>query len=94
VVGGVSAIVGLGHRYFLILPERYKDYYWPSALRFWVFAGTRVRQDFHPGVPFARGVGLIAEVGATDAYWRAYHRNTDLTLPDILSMSLSAQLFF
>ena len=94
VLAGVSAIVGLGDDYFLILPPRYREYYWPSALRLWYFAGTRIRQDFKPGVPFARGVGLIFEIGATDAYWRAYNRNRDVVLADILSISISSQLFF
>lgn len=94
VMAGVSAIVALGDDYFLVLPSRYQDYYWPSALHLWYFAGMRFRKNFTSGAPAGKAMGFIAELGAIDTYWRADHRNQDLNLPQILSMSLSAQFFY
>lgn len=92
-VAGVSANVALGEDYFLILPEKYRDYYWPSALRFWIFGGARATFAA-PGAGPLRRISAIAEVGAADVYWQAYLRNGSVDLRDILSLALSAQAHF
>jgi hypothetical protein len=92
VLAGVSANVALGDDYFLILPEKYRDYYWPSALRFWIFGGTRATFAVGPGP--VRRLSAVAEVGAADVYWQAYIRNDFVELRDILSLALSLQAHF
>lgn len=92
-LAGWSANVALGENYHLILPNHHRNYYWPSALHFWFFAGTRARAALGSG-PGAGAVSAVAEVGAHDVYWRAWLRNETLGLPDILSLSLSVQLHF
>jgi hypothetical protein len=89
-LAGVSVNVALGEDYFLILPEKYRDYYWPSALRFWIFGGTRATFATSGMGPLRR-LSAIAEVGAADVYWQAYLDNDFVDLRDILSLAFSVQ---
>lgn len=93
VVAGWSASVALGEGYELIQDDRFRDYYWPSALRIWFFGGTRARLRT-PGAGPLRAVSAVAEVGAQDAYWQAWMHNESLGLGDILSLSLAVQAHF
>lgn len=90
---GVSANVALGDAYMLILPERFRDYYWPSALRFWIYGGMRA--DFAlAGRGPVRALSAVAEAGAQDAYWQAWAANDAVGLGDILSLALAVQVHF
>ena len=91
-LGGYSVHAALGDAYFIIPEKKYRDYYWPSALHFRAFMGTRVFW----GVPNAgrkQGIAAIAEVGAIDAYWSAYFHNETVRLRDILSLALAVQFY-
>jgi hypothetical protein len=91
-VAGVTANVTLGNRYQLFLPKAQRDYYWPDALYFWFFAGTRL--GYLPPQPFLfRGVGAQIEVGTINQYLRSYRNNRDVGWEDILSLALSAQIY-
>lgn len=90
---GVSANVALGDDYMLILPERFRDYYWPSALRFWIFGGMRAAIALPEGGP-VRALSAVAEAGAQDAYWQVWAGNETVGLGDILSLSLAIQAHF
>lgn len=92
-IAGYSANIGLGESYFLYLPERYRDYYWPSALRFWFFGGARAGAALKGPGPI-RAVYAVAEAGAHDVYWQAWFRNDFVSLGDILSLSLAVQFRF
>lgn len=90
---GYSANVAIGENYFLILPPRYQDYYWPSALRFWIFTGLRA-EFVPPRRGPVRSVSGIAEVGAHDVYLQAWYGNEMMKASDVLSLSLALQLRF
>jgi hypothetical protein len=90
---GVSANVALGDAYMLILPERFRDYYWPSALRFWIFGGMRAAFALPEGGP-VRAISAVAEAGSQDAYWQAWAENDAVRLGDIMSLSLAVQVHF
>lgn len=90
---GYSANVAVGENYFLVLPDRYQDYYWPSALRFWIFAGMR-SETLVRDRGFLRSVSGIVEVGAHDVYLQAWYGNARVEAGDILSLSLALQLRF
>jgi hypothetical protein len=91
-VAGVTANVTLGNRYQLFLPKAQRDYYWPDALYFWFFAGTRLA--YLPARPAAiRGVGAQFEAGTINQYIRSYRYNRDVELEDIVSLSFSAQIY-
>lgn len=92
VVAGVTANVTLGNRYQLFLPKAQRDYYWPDALYFWFFAGPRI--GYRPAGPgMFKGIGSQLEVGTINQYIRSYRDNKDVALEDILSLSLSAQIY-
>jgi hypothetical protein len=90
---GYSANVAIGENYFLVLPDRYQDYYWPSALRFWIFTGLRA-EAISPWRGPVRSVSGIAEVGAHDIYLQAWHGNEMMEAADVFSLSLALQLRF
>jgi hypothetical protein len=92
IVAGATANVTLGNRYQLFLPKAQRDYYWPDALYFWFFAGPRLA--YLPARPAPiRGIGAQIEVGTINQYLRSYRNNRDVELGDILSLSLSAQIY-
>lgn len=92
VVAGAAANVSLGNRYQLFLPKAQRDYYWPDALYFWFFAGTRV--DYLPPRPKVfRGIGAQVEVGTINQYLKSYRENRAVDPEDILSLALSAQFY-
>lgn len=90
---GYSANVAIGENYFLVLPDHYQDYYWPSALRFWLFLGTRAEFLARERGP-VRSVSAIAEIGAHDVYLHAWYGNASMTAADALSLSLALQVRF
>lgn len=93
VLAGYSANVAIGEDYFLFLPEHFQGYYWPSALRFWLFGGMRAEAiRTRPGA--VRGVAAVVEVGAQDVYWQSWLRNATVKAADILSLSLAIQVRF
>jgi hypothetical protein len=91
-VAGTAANVSLGNRYQLFLPEAQRDYYWPDALYFWFFAGTQLAW-LPPGPRAFRGISVQAEAGTINQYLKSYRENREVDLGDILSLSLSAQLY-
>jgi len=92
VLAGVAANVTLGNQYQLFLPKAQRDYYWPDALYFWVFTGAKL--DYLPPAPRRlRGIGTQLEVGTINQYLKSYRENREVDLGDILSLSLSAQLY-
>lgn len=90
---GYSANVAIGENYFLLLPPHYQDYYWPSALRFWIFAGVRAEAVTRE-LGWVRAVSGIAEMGAHDVYWQAWWGNESVEAADIISLSLALQVRF
>lgn len=86
---GYSAHVGLGERYFLF-SRKFAHYYWPSALHFRAFTGTRFgwRTDSIPGISEVTG---IFELGAIDAYLMDAYNNRSIGLVDIVSAALALQ---
>lgn len=91
-LAGVAANVTLGNQYQLFLPKAQRDYYWPDALYFWFFTGAKL--DYLPRHATGfRGIGTQVEVGTINQYLKSYRENRDVDLGDILSLSLSAQLY-
>lgn len=90
---GVSANVALGDAYMLFLTDRFRDYYWPSALRFWIYGGMRADLALPRGGAVG-AISAVAEAGAQDAYWQAWAGNDYLGLGDILSLALAVQVHF
>lgn len=88
---GVAANVSLGNRYQLFLPAAQRDYYWPDALYFWGFAGTRLTWLSARPTHF-RGIGAQCEVGTLNQYLKSWRENEAIGLGDILSVALSAQI--
>lgn len=89
---GVAANVTLGNQYQLFLPKAQRDYYWPDALYFWFFAGTKL-DYLSPHPKGIRGLGTQVEVGTINQYLKSYRENREVDLGDILSLSLSAQIY-
>ena len=88
---GYSAHVGLGDRYFL-RGKKYSGYYWPSALHFRGFAGTRClrRTTLLPGT---RGWAGILEIGVIDSDWVDYYTNRSVRLKDILTAAVALHIY-
>jgi hypothetical protein len=91
-LAGVAANVTLGNKYQLFLPKAQRDYYWPDALYFWFFAGARLVY-LSPRPTGLRGIGTQVEAGTINQYLKSYRENKEVGLDDILSLSLSAQLY-
>jgi hypothetical protein len=92
VLAGMAANVSLGNQYQLFLPKAQRDYYWPDALYFWFFTGTKL-DYLSPRPSVFRGIGTQIEVGTINQYLKSYRENHDVGLGDILSLSLSAQVY-
>ena len=91
-LAGVAANVSLGNRFQLFLPKAQRDYYWPDALYFWMFAGAKL--DYLSARPtHFRGIGAQVEVGTINQYLKSYRKNREVELGDILSLALSAQVY-
>lgn len=91
-LSGVAANVSLGNNYQLFLPKAQRDYYWPDALYFWFFTGSRVQYLSLQPKAF-RAIGTQVEVGTINQYLKSYLENQNVDLGDILSLSISAQLY-
>lgn len=87
---GYSAIIGLGDRYFLY-SRKFAHYYWPSALHFRAFTGTRFgwRIDSFPGISEVTG---ILELGAIDSYLIDAYNNRSIGLGEIVSAAVALQV--
>lgn len=87
---GYSVHIGLGERYFLF-SRKFDHYYWPSALHFRAFTGTRFgwRTGRIPGISYVTG---ILEIGALDSYLIDAYNNRSIGLRDIVSAALAVQL--
>ena len=90
-LGGFAANFTLGNRYQLFLPKAQRDYYWPDALYFWFFAGSRV-DYLPPRTDYYRSLGLQVEVGTINQYLKSYRMNRTVGLGDIVSLAVSAQI--
>ena len=91
---GYSANFGMGKKYELIQPRKHWDYYWPSALHFWFFAGAKARLDFAPTRSPIHAIGAVVEMGTLNAYWQAYWSNDTIPLKQALSLALAVQGYF
>jgi hypothetical protein len=91
-LAGVAANVSLGNQYQLFLPKAQRDYYWPDALYFWFFTGAKLDYLSPRPTPF-RGIGTQVEVGTINQYLKSYRENREVDLADILSLSVSAQIY-
>jgi hypothetical protein len=91
-LGGVAANITLGNQYQVFLPKAQRDYYWPDALYFWVFTGAKL-DYLPPHQTGMRGFGTQLEVGTINQYLKSYRENREVDLGDILSLSISAQLY-
>jgi hypothetical protein len=87
---GYSAHIALGSNYDLVLERKFRGYYWPSALHFWLSAGTKVRKDF-PSGRFFSAVTLLAEAGTLEAYLEPVLTNRSIGWDDVVSLSFSVQ---
>ncbi|UCE24722.1 MAG: hypothetical protein JSU74_01340, partial [Candidatus Zixiibacteriota bacterium] len=91
---GLSASVALGETYFVSLPQRYpSNYYWPTALRFGLYAGTGIQRDLDGFLGF-RAVDLYFEVGTVDIYLRNYLLSDYIRFWDIVSFGIGTSLYF
>jgi hypothetical protein len=86
---GYAAHFALGRNYDLLLEERFRGYYWPSALHFWIFAGAKARKEMPRR--YVKGITALVEIGTLETYLRPYFRNESIGLGDILSLSLALQ---
>lgn len=90
-VAGYSVLIGLGNDYFLYR-RRYLGYYWPSALHFRLFAGTKLTIK-NGSIPFASGLAATAQVGAIDSDMQADFENRDIGLDEILTFAFALNLY-
>lgn len=91
VVVAYAAHIALGRNYDLIQEEKFRGYYWPSALHFWISAGTKVRKDF-PSRRFLSGITLLVEAGTLDAYLEPVITNAAIGWDDVVSLSFTLQV--
>ncbi len=82
---GFTANIGLGDQYMLFLKDRFRDYYWPSALRFSLFTGIEGRLPLKAVLPGS--TGFYAEIGVLDPYLTAYFREDRLRARDVLGLA-------
>ena len=87
---GYAAHAALGRNYDLLQEERFRGYYWPSALHFWFFAGVKVRKEFE-GPGRLGGITAMAEVGTLETYLKPLLLTKYVSLRDVLSLSLALQ---
>jgi hypothetical protein len=90
-VAGYSVLIGLGNEYFLYR-RRYLGYYWPSALHFRLFAGSKFTIKTG-AIPFASGLSATAQVGAIDTDMQAGFQNRNIGWGDILTIALAINLY-
>ena len=90
-VTGYSAMVGLGNDYFLYR-RRYLGYYWPSALHFRFFAGTKIMIKT-ASLPLPSAVAVTAQVGAIDTDLIAAHANRTIGWGEVLTMAMALNLY-
>lgn len=90
-VAGYSALIGLGNDYFLYR-RRYLGYYWPSALHFRFFTGSRLTIE-SASFRTPSALGLTAQVGAIDADLIAANANRSIGWGDILTIAFALNLY-
>jgi hypothetical protein len=89
-LAGIVTNFTLGDRFQVYLPKAEGGYYWPDALYFWFFAGTRLDYIAPRPAPL-RCLGIQMEIGTIHPYLQAYLKNREIGLEDILSLSISVQ---
>lgn len=91
-LAGIATNFTLGDRFQVYLPKARGGYYWPDALYFWFFAGTKF--DYFTARPaLLRRIGIQTEIGTIHPYLQAYLKNREVGLKDILSLSISVQAY-
>jgi hypothetical protein len=91
VATGYSAMIGLGNDYFLYR-RRYWGYYWPSALHFRFFAGSKFTINT-PFIPMPSALALTAQIGAIDTDLIAAHANRTIGLGEVLTLAFALNLY-
>lgn len=91
VVTGYSAMIGLGNDYFLYR-RRYVGYYWPSALHFRFFAGSRftIKTAF---IPMPSALAVTAQAGALDTDLIAAKTNRSIGWGEVVTVALALNLY-
>lgn len=89
---GITANISLGDRFQLYLPKSDDAYYWPDALYFWLFTGVKIDQLLG-GRFFLKQISYQLEIGTINQYLQIYLGNRSIGLRDILSLSLSTQIY-
>ncbi len=93
---GYTANLALGEQYHILIQDRHRDYYWPSALHLTLFAGSRAH------IPLSRidssapsELELYIEVGTLDVYLLEWMGgNGNLGVEEIMGLALGASLVF
>lgn len=91
-LAGIVTNFTLGDRFQVYLPKTEGGYYWPDALYFWFFASTRF-DYIAPQPALLRRIGIQMEIGTIHPYLQAYLKNREVGLADILSLSISVQVY-
>lgn len=92
IYGGVQALVALGSNYFLIIPDRFRNYYWPSALRIAPFLGTQIEKQVRHGI--IRRYQVYVEMGTVDVIAMAYLNNDSLPFEGVMDIGLGMGIGF
>lgn len=93
VVLGGAANISLGRQYEVILKDTQRGYYWPDGLFFWYFLGTKARYR-SPAWRHAKALAMQFEAGSINQYWEAGVSNRSVTWSDVISFSISSQIYF
>ena len=91
VTTGYSAMVGTGNDYFLYR-RRYLGYYWPSALHFRVFAGSKITVKT-PSLPMLSGLAVTGQIGAIDTDLIAANANREIGWGEVLTVAFALNLY-
>jgi hypothetical protein len=92
--GGIGLLCTWGGEYFLLLPDRYPDgYYPPNACHVTAHVGAEVQ--WLPREEWAKSHGFYAELTTVDTLLFDYFENPRVAAPlDIVSSSLGYRLAF
>jgi hypothetical protein len=91
-LGGYSLIIGVGKHYELYR-EKYVGYYWPTAIHFRLFAGTKLFRKA-AFAPWATGFAGTVQVGAIDSDLASSFSNSSIGLLETVNVAASFSLYF
>jgi hypothetical protein len=91
-LGGYSFIAGVGKNYELYR-KKYVGYYWPTALHFRFFLGTKIFRKA-AFAPWATGFAGTLQVGAIDSDLVSSWSNSSIGMLETVNLAASFSLYF